>query len=577
MSVLFQFKGKVKDTEGLESKDSHSPVFEAIASTAALDRDREVLLPRGVMIDNFMKNPVMLHIHDYRQLPVGKVLEIGIEKKEVSFKFQFADTDTGRELRYLYDNDFMNAFSVGFYPRAAKMITDEDGEKVKLPVADDTEEVVDLSKYETRPRAVIHKWELLEISPVPVPSNPEALLRRSADLVVRKYHDQPALAAHAKSALDADVTSLLDMISKFTDETDSFEVRGPVRSHTTPTDFEAAWDGQKARATLARDASSDGSGKKETIDFAKFAQGFAWFDSAAADTLGAYKLPHHVARDGSIVAIFRGVTAAMGALLGARGGADIPTEDRQAVYDHLARHYRDADREAPEFREVGEYDDEALKAIEDGEWEDYKARSGPGGVGNHTHEFEAGAGGRTGPGGPDNHTHAAPNGAARSGSTNGHTHALPGNTRDAPEVCDPTVGEDENGKPQHTCPDGMRLDPNTGQCVRRTVSGIDEKDTEDANDDETNSGDRSLDLAKVIKRVDDLETELDVRLSILGDLIEEVTAAIRTIKKSADGDDDTAADGGKGNQPTGDEDNVMEFKVPDDLTQSLDKLTGTGD
>lgn len=575
MSVLFQFKGKVKDTEGLESKDSHSPVFEAIASTAALDRDREVLLPRGVMIDNFMKNPVMLHIHDYRQLPVGKVLEIGVDKKEVSFKFQFADTDTGRELRYLYDNDFMNAFSVGFYPRAAKMITDEDGEKVKLPVADDTEETVDLSKYETRPRAVIHKWELLEISPVPVPSNPEALLRRSADLVVRKYHDQPALAAHAKSALDADVTSLLEMISKFTDETDSFEVRGPVRSHTTPTDFEAAWDGQKARATLARDASSDGSGKKETIDFAKFAQGFAWFDSAAADTLGAYKLPHHVARDGSLVAIFRGVTAAMGALLGARGGADIPTEDRQAVYDHLARHYRDADREAPEFREVGEYDDEALKAIEDGEWEEYKARSGPGGAGNHAHEFEPGAGGRTGPGGPDNHTHTAPAGAARSGSTNGHTHALPGNTRDAPETCDPTVGEDEGGKPQHTCPDGMRHDPATGQCVRRATSGIDEKDTED--DDEKNSGGDPLDLTKVLKRIDDLEIELDVRLSILGDLVEEVTAAIRAIKKGADGDDETAADGGKGNQPTGDEDNVMEFKVPDDLTESLDKLTGTGD
>ena len=72
-----------------------------------------------------------------------------------------------------------------------------------------------------------------------------------------------------------------------------------------------------------------------------------------------------------------------------------------------------------------------------------------------------------------------------------------------------------------------------------------------------------------------IQTELDVRLSILGDLVEEVTAAIRAIKKDANGDDETAADGGKGIQPTGDEDNVTEFKVPDDLTESLNKLTGT--
>ena len=513
MSVLFQFKGKVENTEGLSGKDAHSPVYEAIASTPALDRDREVLLPRGVMIDNFMKNPVMLDIHDYRQHSVGKVLDIKVEKSAVKFQFQFADTESGRELRYLYDNEFMNAFSVGFYPRAFKTISDEDGEKVKLPVADDSEETVDLTKYEQRPRAIIHKWELLEISPVPVPSNPEALLRRSADLVVRKYQDSPALACHAKAAMDQDVGELLALIQKFTDQSDEFELRGPVRSHTTPIDFEASWDGQKARAGLARWASSDGSGKKEEIDFAKFARGFSWFDSAAADTLGAYKLPHHVVRDGELVSVFRGVTAAMGALLGARGGADIPTEDRRTVYDHLARHYRDGDREAPEFREVGEYNDEALKAIEDGEWEAYKAKQD-----------------------------------------------------ELPETCEPTVGEDADGKPSHTCPEGFTFNESTGMCERKRTAPVPDDDKTD---------DNAAGIKLIIKRVDDLENELDVRLSILGDLIEEVSDAVRAIKKGTNDDDETAADGGKGGLPKGDEDNVTDFKIPDDLTESLDKLTGT--
>ena len=37
----------------------------------------------------------------------------------------------------------------------------------------------------------------------------------------------------------------------------------------------------------------------------------------------------------------------MGALLGARGGIDLPEEDVDAVYSHLSRHYEQFDRESP--------------------------------------------------------------------------------------------------------------------------------------------------------------------------------------------------------------------------------------
>lgn len=60
------------------------------------------------------------------------------------------------------------------------------------------------------------------------------------------------------------------------------------------------------------------------------------------------KLPHHSPRGGSIV--LRGVNAAMGALLGARGGVKIPGEDRRKVYNHLAAHIRSFDRVPPDFR-----------------------------------------------------------------------------------------------------------------------------------------------------------------------------------------------------------------------------------
>ena len=81
----------------------------------------------------------------------------------------------------------------------------------------------------------------------------------------------------------------------------------------------------------------------------RIARHFAWAEHIPPESFGQLKLPHHKASDGQIV--LRGVNAAMGALLGARGGVAIPDADRRAVYNHLAKHLESFDREPPEFRE----------------------------------------------------------------------------------------------------------------------------------------------------------------------------------------------------------------------------------
>jgi len=73
----------------------------------------------------------------------------------------------------------------------------------------------------------------------------------------------------------------------------------------------------------------------------------AWYDSEDPDVKESYKLPHHFP-DGRVV--WRGVAAAMGVLMGARGGVDIPSDDRHGVYNHLAKHYAQFEKEPPEFQ-----------------------------------------------------------------------------------------------------------------------------------------------------------------------------------------------------------------------------------
>lgn len=74
----------------------------------------------------------------------------------------------------------------------------------------------------------------------------------------------------------------------------------------------------------------------------------AWVDSANKENKGAYKLPHHKAA-GQHSVVWKAVAAAMAALLGGRGGVDIPAGDKHAVYTHLAGHYKQFEKEPPEF------------------------------------------------------------------------------------------------------------------------------------------------------------------------------------------------------------------------------------
>lgn len=77
----------------------------------------------------------------------------------------------------------------------------------------------------------------------------------------------------------------------------------------------------------------------------------AWVDEDGdPDVKSSYKLPHHLP-DGRVV--LKAVQAAGAALMGARGGVDIPEDDIPGVRRHLERHYHQFGRKAPWEEEAG--------------------------------------------------------------------------------------------------------------------------------------------------------------------------------------------------------------------------------
>ena len=88
-------------------------------------------------------------------------------------------------------------------------------------------------------------------------------------------------------------------------------------------------------------------------DISRITAHFAFTVNSPAENYGDLKLPHHQASSSGIgKAVWRGVAAAMGAMMGARGGVSIPDADRRSVYNHLAKHYDEFGKEPPEYKLV---------------------------------------------------------------------------------------------------------------------------------------------------------------------------------------------------------------------------------
>lgn len=125
------------------------------ASDATLDRYNEIIDPAGWQLGNYLKNPVFQADHDYCiEDTIGKAIRVWVEGGKLRQTIQFA---TGinplADMAYkLYRGGFLNAVSVGFIPIRWENGGDAVGYRRKYV-----------------------EVELVELSAVAVPANPNAL------------------------------------------------------------------------------------------------------------------------------------------------------------------------------------------------------------------------------------------------------------------------------------------------------------------------------------------------------------------------------------------------------------------
>ena len=173
---IMQPISKMYDCE-LKDFSERERAFTATASTETPDRDKDILRANGWKLKNYRKNPVVLWGHDANALPIAKAKEVKVDNGKLIFRPQFATAEQNpfaEQVFQMFKAGFLRAFSVRFDPIEWTDIKQDDDDKTN-------------NIFYRTPRDYTSQ-ELLEISAVNIPANPEALKSPAMhDFIVKSY------------------------------------------------------------------------------------------------------------------------------------------------------------------------------------------------------------------------------------------------------------------------------------------------------------------------------------------------------------------------------------------------------
>ncbi len=135
---------------------ANAPEAEMVVSTPGRDSEGDRVLLDGADLTRFRRNPVLLWGHDAYALPIGTVTQLTLEPARglrARWRWLVGDAFADR-VKNAWDQGIIRAASIGFMPLESTL-NQWDG-------------------YDHQ------RWELMEISLVPIPANAEATRRLKA-------------------------------------------------------------------------------------------------------------------------------------------------------------------------------------------------------------------------------------------------------------------------------------------------------------------------------------------------------------------------------------------------------------
>lgn len=206
---------------GVESVETEEGIqLSFIASTGTPDRYGDIVDPRGWNLENYEKNPIVLLNHNPNNLPIGRGNvrfsddKLWKDRKLlIDVDFDMNDPESAR-IAQKAKNGFLNSVSVGFNPKNSVKRSDLEEKHWA---------------YSAKGGMFFESAELLEVSVVTIPANPEAVIlqnytvRELTDLVKKMIHDDVMAQADPFAEVRGKVKSIEEIGEFLTIKLDNTE------------------------------------------------------------------------------------------------------------------------------------------------------------------------------------------------------------------------------------------------------------------------------------------------------------------------------------------------------------------
>lgn len=327
------FRGPVAAGTTVRFATVSAPTIDAATRTASfvfsdesVDRYGDVISARGWDLSNFNKNPIALFGHDAGSVGnvVGKAKNVRVEGPRLVGDIEFMDGATNPNAEAVFQmvkGGWLNTVSVGFLP------LDWEASKERKGGVD------------------FKRQELLEISIVPIPANPNAVaLAKAAGVDVARLglQDRPEASGFATE----------DDLANECVKAARRGVRAASKADWTcaaardlPVDKREDWDGPGAEKRIFEAYGFDG----DKPDSEKARRAFLLFDASNPTEKGSYKEPFADLVGGKLTVTAGGVRAAASRL----PDTDVPDEAKahaRTVLDHYEARLKPA--EAKTLRQI---------------------------------------------------------------------------------------------------------------------------------------------------------------------------------------------------------------------------------
>ena len=349
-----------------ETKDNTEIKMSFVASTSAEDRYGDIVSQNGWDLTAYNANPIILFNHDASAMPIGKgEVDVIDGKLLIDVEFDMADPHAA-EIGRKCQAGFLNSVSVGFNAIEAT-------ERSALPEG---------HQYKSDNGLFFNKAELLEVSVVTIPANPEAnsIAAKNFDI------DSRQVAKHILEILEEDGRYIIafkkaekpepeeEELPAGQEEDQELSTEQPISKNKEnietkdvefadlPVTDEPFNPQDQDRAEIENNILGDG-------DWERYKKAHLYFDSDRAETKEGYKFiigrmrdpdnaENAIPEDGRLYVFRDQLGNAVAAINGSREKPSISDEDRKAAYDVAAKYYDKLGLEIPPFKEDLSYNSE---------------------------------------------------------------------------------------------------------------------------------------------------------------------------------------------------------------------------